>query len=57
MKTIGASLSLVEPGAVDTTLPYQTDLIQQHGFFHGGVIGTIADNASGYVAFTLAEVG
>lgn len=26
---------------------------QQHGFFHGGVVGTLADNCAGYAAFTL----
>jgi len=27
--------------------------MQQHGFFHGGVIATIADVAGGYAAFSL----
>lgn len=54
MDHIGARLTLVEPGAVDITLDRRPELTQQHGFFHGGVIGTIADNASGYAAFTLA---
>ena len=34
-------------------LPYREDLCQQHGYFHGGVIGTLADNAGGYAAFSL----
>ena len=34
-------------------MPYDDELTQQHGFFHGGVIGTIADNAGGYASFTL----
>ncbi|MDG2285020.1 MAG: PaaI family thioesterase [Alphaproteobacteria bacterium] len=55
MAQIGASLTLVEPGAVDITLPHRADLTQQHGFFHGGGIGAIADNAGAYAAFSLAE--
>src|SRR5437763_15541682 len=31
MKLIGARLSLVEPGVVEITLPYRTDLAQQNG--------------------------
>jgi len=34
-------------------LPYSDDVSQQHGFFHGGAIGTIADSAGGYAAFSL----
>lgn len=31
------------------------DLLQQHGFFHGGVVGALCDNAGAYAAFTLIE--
>ena len=34
-------------------MPYRPDLTQQHGFFHGGLVGTLADNAGGYAAYTL----
>ncbi|MBO6835527.1 MAG: PaaI family thioesterase [Alphaproteobacteria bacterium] len=53
MATIGAELTDVAPGHVEMRLPYRPALGQQHGFFHGGVIGTLADNAGGYAAFTL----
>ncbi len=53
MATIGAELTDVAPGHVEMRLPYRPELGQQHGFFHGGVIGTLADNAGGYAAFTL----
>ena len=53
MATIGADLTDVAPGHVEMRLPYRPALGQQHGFFHGGVIGTLADNAGGYAAFTL----
>jgi len=53
MRTIGAELSLVEPGRVDITLPYRADLTQQHGFIHAGILATILDSACGYAAFSL----
>lgn len=53
MAMIGASLDTVEPGRVEMALPYREDLCQQHGYFHGGAIGTLADNAGGYAAFSL----
>lgn len=53
MGAIGAELARVEPGAATIRLPWRGDLTQQHGFFHGGVVGTLADNAGGYAAFTL----
>ena len=54
MDFLGAELSGVGPGSVEILLPYRPELSQQHGFFHGGVVGTIADNACGYASFTLA---
>lgn len=55
MATLGAEIAHVEPGICDIRLPYREALAQQHGFFHGGVVGTLADNACGYAAFTLAD--
>jgi uncharacterized protein (TIGR00369 family) len=55
--TIGASLARVAPGVVDITLPFASGVSQQHGFFHGGVIGAIGDNACGYAAMTLTDRG
>jgi uncharacterized protein (TIGR00369 family) len=53
MHILGASLSLVEPGVVEIELPYRTDLTQQHGFVHAGVVATVLDSACGYAAYTL----
>ena len=53
MALIGASLTVVEPGAVEIALPYRDDITQQKGFVHGGIIGMIADTACGYAAFSL----
>jgi uncharacterized protein (TIGR00369 family) len=57
MKTIGARLSLVEPGVVEITLPYRKDLTQQDRYLHAGIVTTIADSACGYAAFTLMPAG
>ncbi|HZE70245.1 MAG TPA: PaaI family thioesterase [Pyrinomonadaceae bacterium] len=53
MKLIGAELGRVEPGFVEITLPYRSDLTQQHGYLHAGILTTIADSACGYAAFSL----
>jgi uncharacterized protein (TIGR00369 family) len=53
MRLLGATLERVEPGRVEIALPFRTELSQQHGFFHAGVISTIADSAGGYAGFTL----
>ena len=57
MRHIGARLTDVQPGAVEISVAYADDLSQQHGFFHGGVVGTIADSAGGYAAFSLMAAG
>ena len=53
MKLLGAELERVEPGVVQIGLAFRPELSQQHGFFHGGVLTTIADSSAGYAAFTL----
>ena len=53
MDFIGAVLGEVVPGACEIRLPYRPELSQQNGFFHGGIIGTLADNAGGYAGYSL----
>ena len=53
MELLGAHLVDVSPGSVEIQVPYKKELSQQHGYFHGGLIGTLADNAGGYSAFSL----
>lgn len=53
MTHLGAELAEVTPGRCEIRLPFKPELSQQHGFFHGGVIGTIGDSAGGYAAYTL----
>jgi uncharacterized protein (TIGR00369 family) len=57
MRHLGATLRLIEAGYCEIELPYSDDVCQQHGFFHGGAIGTIADSAGGYAAFSLMGAG
>jgi len=57
MALIGGELTRVEPGVIEIRLPYRTDLTQQHGYIHAGVITTIADSACGYAAYTLMPQG
>lgn len=53
MILLGAELGAVAPGRVEIVLPYADKVTQQHGYFHGGSIGAIADTAGGYAAFSL----
>ena len=53
MATIGASITAVENGAVTIELPFRSDLTQQHGFVHAGVVTMIVDTACGYAALTM----
>jgi uncharacterized protein (TIGR00369 family) len=53
MHFIGARLSLVEAGLCEIHLPFKPELTQQDGFFHAGIIATLADNAAGFAAYSL----
>lgn len=48
-----ARFASLAPGACEIVLPMSPAVTQQHGFFHGGVIGALADSAGGYAANTL----
>jgi uncharacterized protein (TIGR00369 family) len=53
MATLGARLTDLQPGRCEIALQHDPRLTQQHGFIHGGVVATLADNAAGYAAFSL----
>lgn len=53
MELIGGELTRVEPGVVEIALPYRSDLTQQDGYVHAGIITAIADTACGYAAYSL----
>jgi uncharacterized protein (TIGR00369 family) len=53
MRTLGAQVDGLEPGRVSLRIAYHDGLGQQHGYFHGGVVGMLGDSACGYAAFSL----
>jgi uncharacterized protein (TIGR00369 family) len=57
MATIGARLTRVAAGEIEIRVPFRSDLTQQHGFLHAGVVTSALDSACGYAAFTLMPEG
>ena len=57
MRTLGAELGAISPGAVEIILLPDPAITQQHGFVHGGAVSAIADTAAGYAALSLMPVG
>jgi uncharacterized protein (TIGR00369 family) len=53
MAHLGACLEQVAPGVCDIAASYDRRLTQQHGYFHGGVMASLADSAAGYAAYSL----
>ena len=53
MNHLGARLTELEPGRAEIRAAYRDELTQQHGYFHAGVSGSLADSACGYAAYTL----
>ena len=53
MSSLGAELEEVSPGEVVISLPFRSDLCQQAGFIHAGVLTAIVDSACGYAAMTV----
>ncbi len=57
MASIGASCKDLSRGRCAIDLPFSQLVSQQQGFFHGGIIGALADVAGGYAAMTLLPTG
>ncbi len=55
-RLLGAQLTALTPGKVQLELPMRDDLLQQHGFAHGGVVSYLADNALTYAGGTAMRV-
>jgi uncharacterized protein (TIGR00369 family) len=53
MQTLGISITRLEPGDIELTMPYDAAYTQQHGFIHAGIISAALDSACGYAAFSL----
>jgi uncharacterized protein (TIGR00369 family) len=54
MSTLGAVLITVGQGNVEIRLPFSSNLTQQNGYLHAGVITAVLDSACGYSALTVA---
>jgi len=57
MATIGARLTRVVAGEIEIRVPFRSDLTQQHGLLHAGVVTSALDSACGYAAFSLMPEG
>lgn len=57
MSHLGIELVSLKQGYCQTQLKYHDDLSQQNGFFHGGVVGTLADNVAAMAATTMLPKG
>jgi uncharacterized protein (TIGR00369 family) len=57
MQSLGAKITITEPGRCEIRVPFRPELSQQNGYFHGGVSGAIADTSSGYAAYSLTPTG
>ena len=53
MRHLGAQLADLRPGLAEIRVRHRDEITQQHGYFHAGVSGAIADTACGYAAYTL----
>ena len=57
MRTLGATLDSVAPGAVQISLSPDPAISQQHGFVHAAALTAIADSAAGYASLSLMPAG
>jgi uncharacterized protein (TIGR00369 family) len=57
MRMLDVSIDRVAPGEVDLVLPFRSDLTQQHGYLHAGIVTAVIDSACGYAALSLMEPG
>lgn len=55
MKLVGAAIDEVGPGRLVLSLERRPEVLQQHGFFHGGVIAFLVDNATTGAAATVVD--
>jgi uncharacterized protein (TIGR00369 family) len=57
MTLLGAKMTSVAPGKIILECALNSSLTQQHGYFHAGVITSLADTACGYAAFSMMPEG
>lgn len=52
---LGARIDDITPGHVVMSLDNRPELLQQHGFFHGGAVAFLVDNATTCAAGTVVD--
>lgn len=57
MRALGITLVRIEPGLCELCAPFSPEVSQQHGYFHGALIGAALDSAGGYAALSLMPPG
>lgn len=57
MTAFGARIDALAHGMVTLAMPHNAGVTQQHGFFHGGTVGALADTACGYAALSVVGEG
>ena len=55
-RLLGARLTVLTPGRAELELTLRTELLQQDGFAHGGVVSYLADNALTFAGGTAMQV-
>lgn len=54
---LGVVIDEIAPGRVTLSLPFRKEVAQQNGFFHGGAIGFLVDDATAAAAATVVREG
>ncbi|MDV7338522.1 PaaI family thioesterase [Terasakiella sp. A23] len=57
MEHLGVEMVEIQPGFCELHIPFKSELDQHHGYFHGGVIGTLADVSGGFAGYSLLAEG
>jgi uncharacterized protein (TIGR00369 family) len=53
MTLIGAEMIELSPGYCAIAVRPRTEILQQHGYVHAGIVATLVDSAGGFAGFTL----
>jgi uncharacterized protein (TIGR00369 family) len=57
MRALGIELGRIEPGLCELRAAFRAEVSQQHGYFHGALVGAALDSAGGYAALSLMPAG
>jgi uncharacterized protein (TIGR00369 family) len=55
MRHVGAEIVAIERGRVVLALARRPEVLQQHGYFHGGAVAFLVDNATTCAAGTMLD--